>query len=114
MIVTPEYNASVPPLLKNTLDWVSRVKDGPDVYKTRVFAISGASPGYYGAMRSLLALRQILVVGLGASVIPQQLALPRATQAFDEDGSLKDEAQQKTLAGVVEALAVAAKGFTTP
>jgi chromate reductase, NAD(P)H dehydrogenase (quinone) len=114
MIVTPEYNASIPPLLKNTIDWVSRVKEEPDVYKTRVFAISGASPGYYGAMRSLLALRQILEVGLGATVIPQQLALPRATQAFEEDGSLKDEARQKTLTGVVEALAVAAKRFTTP
>jgi|SRR5665811_62448 len=111
MIVTPEYNASIPPLLKNTLDWVSRVKDAPDVFKTRVFAISGASPGYYGAMRSLLTLRQILEVGLGATVIPQQMALPRASQAFAEDGSLKDEAQQKMFAGVVEALAAAAKRF---
>jgi len=113
MIVTPEYNASVPPLLKNTLDWVSRVKDVPDVYKTRVFAISGASPGYYGGMRSLLTLRQILSVGLGALVIPQQMALPRATQAFEDDGSLKDENQQKMFAGVVEALAVAARKFAT-
>jgi len=111
MIVTPEYNASVPPLLKNMLDWVSRVKDEPDVYKTRVFAISGASPGYYGGMRSLLTLRQILSVGLGALVIPQQMALPRASQAFEDDGSLKDENQQKMFAGVVEALAVAARKF---
>lgn len=112
MIVTPEYNASVPPLLKNTLDWVSRVKDEPDVFRTRVFAISGAAPGYYGGMRSLLTLRQILSVGLGALVIPQQMALPRAGQAFEEDGSLKDENQQKMFAGVVEALAVAARKFT--
>ena len=111
MIVTPEYNAAVPPLLKNTIDWLSRVKDEPDVFTTRVFAISGASPGYYGAMRSLLMLRQILVVGLGATVIPQQMALPRATQAFEDDGSLKDETQQKMFAGVVEALAVAARKF---
>lgn len=114
-IATPEYNASVPALLKNTLDWVSRVRgnglSGGEVFKTRVFAISGASPGYYGAMRSLLALRQILEVGLGATVIPQQMALPRATQAFEEDGSLKDEAQQKMFASVIEALAVAAKRF---
>ena len=113
MIVTPEYNASVPPLLKNTIDWLSRVKDEPDVFKTRVFAISGASPGYYGAMRSLLTLRQILSAGLGALVIPQQMALPRAVQAFEDDGSLKDEAQQKMFAGVVEALAVAARKFKT-
>lgn len=112
MIVTPEYNAAVPPLLKNTIDWLSRVKDEPDVFRTRVFAVSGASPGYYGAMRSLLVLRQILTVGLGATVIPQQMALPRASQAFEDDGSLKDENQQKTFAGVVEALAVAARKFT--
>ncbi len=113
MIVTPEYNAGVPPLLKNTIDWVSRVKDEPDVFKTRVFAISGASPGYYGAMRSLLQLREILTVGLGTTVIPQQMALPRVMQAFDEDGSLKDENQQKMFAGVVEALAVAARKFAS-
>ena len=117
-IATPEYNASVPALLKNTLDWVSRMRgnglSGAEVFKTRVFAISGASPGYYGAMRSLLALRQILEVGLGATVIPQQMALPRAMHAFEEDGSLKDEAQQKLFASVVEALAVAAKRFISP
>jgi len=115
-IATPEYNASIPALLKNTLDWVSRVRghglSGGEVFKTRVFAISGASPGYYGAMRSLLALRQILEVGLGATVIPQQMALPRAMHAFEEDGSLKDEAQQKMFANVIEALAVATKRFT--
>lgn len=113
MIVTPEYNASVPPLLKNTLDWVSRVKAEQDVFQTRVFAISGVSPGYYGGMRSLLTLRQILSVGLGALVIPQQMALPRGSQAFEDDGSLKDEKQQKMFAGVVEALAVAAKKFAS-
>ena len=114
-IASPEYNSSVTPLLKNTLDWVTRVRakgeTGLEVYKTRVFAISEASPGYYGAMRSLLALRQILVVGVGATVIPQQLALPRAGDAFEEDGSLKDKAQQNMLKDVVEKLAIAAKRF---
>ena len=114
-IASPEYNSSVTPLLKNTIDWVTRVRakgeTGLEVYKTRVFAISGASPGYYGAMRSLLTLRQILVVGVGATVIPQQLALPRANDAFEEDGSLKDKAQQNMLKDVVEKLAIAAKRF---
>jgi chromate reductase, NAD(P)H dehydrogenase (quinone) len=87
---------------------------GLEVYKSRVFAISGASGGYYGAMRGLLHLRQILEVGVGATVIPQQLALPRAGDAFEADGSLKDQAQQKLLTGVVEALAVAAKRFVVP
>ena len=114
-IASPEYNSSVTPLLKNTLDWVSRVRakgeTGLEVYKSRVFAISGASPGYYGAMRSLLTLRQILEVGIGATVIPQQLALPRASDAFDEDGSLKDKTQQDMLKSVVEALAIAVRRF---
>jgi chromate reductase len=117
-IACPEYNSSITPLLKNTLDWVTRVRaegeTGLEVYRTRAFAISGASPGYYGAMRSLLTVRLLLVVGLGATVIPQQLALPRANNAFEEDGSLKDEAQQKMLTGVVEALALAAKRFAAP
>jgi NAD(P)H-dependent FMN reductase len=117
-IASPEYNSSVTPLLKNTLDWVTRVRakgeSGLEVFKSRVFAISGASPGYYGAMRSLLALRQILVVGMGATVIPQQIALPRASDAFEADGSLKDKAQQTLCKSVVEALAVAARRFAAP
>ena len=115
-IASPEYNSSITPLLKNTLDWVTRVRakgeSGLEVYQSRVFAISGASPGYYGAMRSLLNLRQILEVGIGATVIPQQLALPRAGDAFDPDGSLKDKAQQELCKSVVEALAIAARRFT--
>ena len=116
-IASPEYNSSVTPLLKNTLDWVSRVRakgeSGLKVFQSRVFALGGASPGYYGGMRCLLHLRQILAVGMGAPVIPQQIALPRAAAAFEEDGSLKDEAQQKLCANVVEALAIAAKKFAS-
>jgi chromate reductase, NAD(P)H dehydrogenase (quinone) len=112
-VASPEYNSSITPLLKNTLDWVTRVRDkgesGLEVYKSRIFAISGASPGYYGAMRGLLHLRQILEVGIGATVIPQQMALPRAGNAFADDGSLKDKPQQSLLKDVVEALATAAR-----
>jgi len=112
-IASPEYNSSVTPLLKNTLDWVTRVRakgeTGLEVFKSRVFAISGASPGYCGGMRSLLNLRQILAVGIGALVIPEQIALPRAMDAFEADGSLKDRNQQEMLKGVVEALAIAAR-----
>jgi chromate reductase len=111
MIVTPEYNSGIPPLLKNTLDWVSRVGTDPNVFRTRVYAVSGTSPGYYGAMRALLQLRQVLTVGLGANVIPQQMALPNSTKAFGEDGRLVDEKRQKMFAEVVESLAVAARKF---
>jgi NAD(P)H-dependent FMN reductase len=114
-IASPEYNASVTPLLKNTIDWVTRVRakgeSGLEVFQTRVFAIGGASPGNYGGMRSLLQLRQILAVVTCSLVIPQHIAVPRAGCAFEEDGSLKDEAQQKLCAKMVEALAIAARKF---
>ncbi|MGH6866295.1 MAG: NADPH-dependent FMN reductase [Methyloceanibacter sp.] len=114
-IASPEYNSSVTPLLKNTIDWVTRVRakgeSGLEVFQSCVFAISSASRGYYGTMRCLLNLRQILAVGTGAMVIPEQIAVPRAMNAFDEDGSLVDDAQQKLLNNVVEALAIAAKRF---
>ena len=60
-------------------------------FKNRVFAIGGASPGRSGAMRSLLALRQVLELGCGALVIPEQVAIPSASDAFDEMDNLKDE-----------------------
>jgi NAD(P)H-dependent FMN reductase len=104
-IASPEYNASVTPLLKNSLDWVSRVREGKEpplaAYKNRVFALGGASNGTFGAMRSLMALRQVLELGTGALVIPEQIAVRGAADAFDEDGYLKDERN----AGALRALA---------
>ena len=117
LIASPEYNSSITPLLKNTLDWVTRVRakgeSGLEVFRSRVFAISGASPGYYGTMRSLLHLRQVLAVGMGALVIPQQVAVPKANEAFEEDGSLKQEPMQKAYTQLVEALAIAARKFAS-
>jgi chromate reductase len=107
-IASPEYNASITPLLKNALDWISRVREGREAplaaYKDRVFALGGASNGNYGAMRSLLALRQVLEVGCGALVIPDQIAVPRAADAFDENDNLKDEQILHRLKGVLQRL----------
>ena len=87
-IASPEYSASVTPLLKNALDWVSRVRERGDptyaAYKNRVFAIAAASTGAAGGLRSLMALRQILELGCGALVIPEQVAIPDAERAFDD------------------------------
>jgi len=81
-IASPEYSASVTPILKNAIDWVSRVRERGDptyaAFKGRAFAIASASPGRAGGLRSLMALRQILELGCGALVIPEQLAIPRA------------------------------------
>lgn len=107
-ISSPEYNASVSPFLKNAIDWVSRVKaEGEEpvaAYKNRVFGLGAASPGGYGGMRGLIALRQVLEIGLGALVIPDQIALPGAMQAFDETGALKDDRMAAMLKKVVTRL----------
>jgi len=93
-IASPEYSASVTPLLKNALDWVSRVRERGDplyaAFKGRVFAIAAASPGRTGGLRSLMALRQILELGCGALVIPQQVAIPNAEMAFDDKDEIVD------------------------
>ncbi|MEZ5849344.1 MAG: NAD(P)H-dependent oxidoreductase [Hyphomicrobiaceae bacterium] len=111
-IASPEYNASISPLLKNTLDWVSRIRDDGDpalhVYKTRVFALASASPGALGGARGLIVLRQTLMLGLGALVLPDQILVPRATEAFDDNGHLHDKAQMALLKEVVQKLARAA------
>jgi chromate reductase len=94
-IASPEYNASVTPLLKNALDWISRVRDPTEpalaAYRNRVFALGAASPGMLGGYRSLMALRQILELGCGATVIPNQIAVRDAAHAFDDNDNLRDE-----------------------
>jgi NAD(P)H-dependent FMN reductase len=102
-ITSPEYSASVTPLLKNALDWVSRVREKGDptyaAFKNRVFAIAAASPAASGGLRSLMALRQILVLGCGALVIPEQVAVPSAEFAFDD----KDELVEMRLGNLLRA-----------
>jgi|SRR5579862_1659629 len=104
-ITSPEYSASVTPLLKNTIDWVSRVREGAEptyaAFKGRVFAIGSATASSSGGVRSMMALRQILELGCGALVIPEQISVPRAEQAFDDMDNLKDE----NLAAALKALA---------
>ena len=100
-ITSPEYSASVTPLLKNAIDWVSRVREGAEptyaAFKNRVFAIGSATASSSGGVRSMMALRQILELGCGALVIPEQVSVPRAEEAFDERDNLKDEALAASL-----------------
>ena len=107
-IASPEYNASVTPLLKNSLDWVSRVREANEpplaAYKNRVFAIGGASPGNFAAMRSLMTLRQVLELGCGALVIPDQIAIRDAAHAFDDKDNLRDEGAMRLLKNVAKRL----------
>ncbi|MCC5808734.1 MAG: NAD(P)H-dependent oxidoreductase [Ectothiorhodospiraceae bacterium] len=99
VVVSPEYNGFITPLLKNTLDWLSRPDqehEGLVLFRNRVAAVMSASPGGFGGMRSLTLARQLLN-NLGVTVLPDQLAIPRAPQAFDEEGRLKDSALQERL-----------------
>ena len=93
-IASPEYSASVTPQLKNAIDWVSRVREHGDptyaAFKGRVFAISSASLDPAGGLRSLMALRQILELGCGALVIPEQITIPQADNAFDDVDNIID------------------------
>lgn len=111
-IASPEYNASFSPLLKNAIDWVSHTRDEGEVplevYKTRVFALGAASPGGMGGLRGLSQLRLVLEIGLGALVLPDQFAVPRAAEAFDEHGHLKNKDSQETFKQLIQKLARAA------
>jgi chromate reductase, NAD(P)H dehydrogenase (quinone) len=107
VLVTPEYNSSVPPLLKNTIDWLTRVQ-GPhelrgQVFRERPFAIAAASESRLGGTRALAALRLILSA-CQAQVIPSQLALSFADEAYDEMDRLKKEADIEALKTLVRQL----------
>jgi len=105
-IASPENNASVSALLKNTLDWLSRPADGQNglvPFQGKVAALFAASPGALGGLRGLAHLRQILAA-LGVLVLSEQFALARAHEAFDDAGELKDPKQQATVNGIVRRL----------
>ena len=107
LIVTPEYNSSVPPLVKNTIDWVSRVQDTHEtrgqVFRERPFAIAAASENRLGGTRSLAALRLILTA-CHATVIPNQLALSFAADAYDDMDRLKHRSDVEALDALVRQL----------
>lgn len=103
LIASPEYNSAFTPLMKNTLDWVSRreTDDEPSLaaYQGKVAAIMSASPGRLGGLRGLVFLRMLLG-NLGIMVLPEQQAIPEAMHAFNNDGSLVNADLQKAVAGL--------------
>lgn len=109
LVVNPEYNGSITPLLKNALDWCSRpnpadrARSGGAVYAGRAAAVVGTSPGALGGMRVLFHVRDILGY-LGMQVIPQQLAIGKAGEAVGDDGCLRDPAQREALDKLAQAL----------
>jgi NAD(P)H-dependent FMN reductase len=107
LIVTPEYNASIPSLLKNAIDWVSRVQDPQEnrgqVFRERAFAIASASGGRLGGMRALMALRLILSA-CQATVVPNQVALSFAGEAYDDMDRLKHPADIEAMKALTRQL----------
>ncbi|MCE7030219.1 NADPH-dependent FMN reductase [Jiella avicenniae] len=115
LIVSPEYNASIPPLLKNAIDWASRVRkvDGRPVqpFKGLVVGLASASPGRFGGMRGLEAIR-IVLRALGAEVMTQQCIVLRADEGFDEDGRLTDDVARASLEALCERLLDTARSLS--
>ncbi len=106
LIASPEYNSSITAVLKNTIDWVSRSAPGEQAlaaYKGKVATILSASPGALGGLRGLVHLRAILG-NIGVIVLPDQIAIPKAHEAFNEDGTLKDPKQQSTVQNLARTL----------
>lgn len=110
LFVTPEYNAFPTPLALNAFDWLSRVQASGDslagmaVVANKPAAILSTSPGAFGGMRALALMRQYLSGAFQMLVLPQQLAVGKANEAFDDAGALKDQRARQTLADIVRRL----------
>ena len=107
LVASPEYNHSIPPLLKNALDWLSRVKrDGERPlrpYDDRIAALCSVSTGGFAGIRCLNHLRAVLVA-CGVEVITPECSLAHAADAFGEDGELSDQRARKALDKVAVSL----------
>jgi len=107
LISSPEYNSSISAVLKNAIDWVSRPVPGETplvAFGGKVATILSASPGALGGLRGLVHLRSILG-NIGVIVLPDQVAISMAFEAFLDDGSLKDPKQHASIEGIGKTLA---------
>jgi NAD(P)H-dependent FMN reductase len=107
LLACPEYNSSITAVLKNVIDWVSRPAPGEPslvAFRGKVATLMSASPGALGGLRGLIHVRSILG-NLGVIVLPDQIAVARAHEAFRPDGSLLDPKQQAGIEGLGKTLA---------
>lgn len=102
-IASPEYNASIPPLLKNALDWVSVVPKDIKPYSGLTVALGAASGGSLGGIRGLYHLRAVLM-NVGAQIVTEQAAISHAASAFGKDGLPTNERQHKMLENTCRSL----------
>src|SRR5215831_1889276 len=107
LIASPEYNSSITAVLKNVVDWVSRPAPGEPslvAFRGKVATLMSASPGALGGLRGLVHVRSILG-NIGVIVLPDQIAVPKAHEAWNPDGSLTDPKQQAGIEGLGHTLA---------
>jgi NAD(P)H-dependent FMN reductase len=107
LVASPEYNSSVTAVLKNVIDWVSRPSPGEPplvAFRGKVATLMGASPGALGGLRGLVHLRSILG-NLGVIVLPDQVSVAKAHEAFQPDGSLTDSRKQAGIEALGKTLA---------
>lgn len=110
LLVTPEYNGFPTPLVLNAFDWLSRIPatapggGGLAATANRPAALLSSSPGPLGGLRAMNLMRQYLGGNFAMIVVPQQFALGRAGDAFDEAGALKEAKSQQAVEGVLTAL----------
>jgi chromate reductase len=107
LIASPEYNSSISAVLKNSIDWASRPVPGEPplvAFRGKVATLLSASPGALGGLRGLVHLRSILG-NIGVIVLPDQIAVSKAHEAFQADGSLVDPKQQAGVDGLGRTLA---------
>lgn len=120
LLVTPEYNGFPTPLVINAFDWLSRlqaagaVPSGLATTADKPLALLASSPGPGGGLRAMNFLRQYLQMAIAMLVVPQQFALGRAHEAFDDRGALKDPKAEQAVAGVVNALLRLAGALRVP
>ncbi|MBP7676100.1 MAG: NAD(P)H-dependent oxidoreductase [Thermoanaerobaculia bacterium] len=113
LVASPEYNSAISGTLKNVFDWVSRPAPGEKplaCFKGKVAALCAASTGALGGIRGLASVRVVLG-NLGVVLLPDQVALPKAAEAFDAEGSLLDPARRKSLLELGAALARATRAL---
>ncbi|SDP35614.1 NAD(P)H-dependent FMN reductase [Phyllobacterium sp. YR620] len=107
LIASPEYNSSIPPLLKNTIDWVSRISQDGDKplkpYSGKVVGLCSSSEGNFGGARGLYHLRSVLM-NVGTQIITEQCSVIHAHEAFAEDGSFRNERTAKSMERVCQSL----------
>lgn len=115
LVASPEYNSSIGGPLKNAFDWASRAEPGEKAHAAttgKIGALFAASPGPFGGVRGLITVRAVLANNQ-MLLIPEQVTIPKANEAFGPDGQLVDEKHRASVERVVARLLDVTRGMST-